>query len=378
MSVGLILTILRSHWFLILASLGVAIFTAMLLTSAQDKRYEAVATVIVDYQAENPFDKSAIAPRSSGSYMATQLDIIRSDKVAARVLEQVEIAQSPELAGDASLGATVSGAEQREDLLGQLKQNLDVSAGFDNSQMIKIGYSSRNPENAARIANAFAAAYINTALELSREPLQQNAAWFDEQIQVLRRRLRAAEARLTEFQQEQGIVALDEKLDTESERLRELSTSLVEAQSNLFDVQSRQLGTNHPEYRRAVAREGSLQQSVEEQKQRILSLMEQRDTLGALAREVENEKSNYEATLQNYYRISLESQFNQTNISILSAALPPDEPSSPNVALNLAGAGLLGLALPIALLFGLEMSRRKIRSDEDIEKLLGTRLLETV
>lgn len=378
MSVALILTILRSHWFLILASLGVAIFTAVLLTSAQDERYEAVASVIVDYQAENPFDNSSIAPRSSGSYMATQLDIIRSDKVAARVLEQVDIARSPELADDASPAATASGTERREELLAQLKQNLDVSAGYDNSQMITIGYNARDPETAAQIANAFAAAYIATSLELSREPLQQNAAWFDEQIQVLRRRLREAESRLTEFQQQQGIVALDEKLDTETERLREVSSSLVEAQSNLYDVQSRQLGTNHPEYRRAVAREASLQQSVEEQKQRILSLMEQRDTLGALAREVENEKSNYEATLQNYYRISLESQFNQTNISILSAALPPDEPSSPNLALNLAGAGLLGLALPIALLFGLEMSKRKIRSDEDIEKLLGTRLLETV
>ncbi|MEX0707135.1 MAG: GNVR domain-containing protein [Woeseia sp.] len=378
MSVALILTILRAHWFLILASLGVAIFTAVLLTSAQDERYEAVASVIVDYQAENPFNNSSISPRSSGSYMATQLDIIRSDKVAARVLERVDIARSPELTDGVSSAATSSGAGHREELLSQLKQNLDVSAGYDNSQMIKIGYNARDPETAAQIANAFAAAYIATSLELSREPLQQNAAWFDEQIQVLRRRLRAAEARLTEFQQEQGIVALDEKLDTETERLREVSSSLVEAQSNLFDVQSRQLGANHPEYRRAVAREGSLQQSVDEQKQRILSLMEQRDTLGALAREVQNEKSNYEATLQNYYRISLESQFNQTNISILSAALPPDEPSSPNLALNLAGAGLLGLALPIALLFGLEMSRRKIRSDEDIEKLLGTRLLETV
>ncbi len=378
MSVGLILTMLRSHWLLILASFVVALFTAMLLTSAQDERFEAVASVIVDFQAESPFDKSAIPSRSSGSYMATQLDIIRSDKVATRVLEQVDIANNPDLAGDTSPGATVSGAERREALREQLKQNLDVSAGYDNSQMIKIGYNARDPDTAAQIANAFAAAYIATALELNREPLQQNAAWFDEQIQVLRRRLRAAESRLTEFQQAEGIVALDEKLDTETERLRELSTGLVEAQSDLFDVQSRQLGTNHPEYRRVVARERSLQQSVEEQKQRILSLMEQRDTLGALAREVSNEKSNYEATLQNYYRISLESQFNQTNISILSAAQPPDEPSSPNVALNLAGAGLLGLTLPIALLIGLEISRRKIRSEDDIEKLLGTRLLETV
>lgn len=378
MNAGLILTLLRSHWFLILASLGVAIITAIFLTSAQDERYDAVASVIVDFQAENPFDKSTIPARSSGSYMATQLDIIRSDKVAARVLEHVDVAQNPDLAGDALHVGTVSRAERHETLLGQLKSNLDVSAGYDNSQMIKIGYSSRDPETAAQVANAFAAAYIETALELNREPLQQNAEWFDEQIQVLRQRLRDAEARLTAFQQEQGIVALDEKLDTETGRLRELSTGLVEAQSNLYDVQSRQLGSNHPEYRRAVARELSLQQSVEEQKQRILSLMEQRDTLGALAREVENEKSNYEATLQNYYRISLESQFNQTNISILSAAMPPDDPSSPNMALNLAGASFLGLALPISLLIGLEMSRRKIRSKQDIEKLLGTRMLESV
>ena len=41
----------------------------------------------------------------------------------------------------------------------------------------------------------------------------------------------------------------------------------------------------------------------------------------------------------------MESQFNQTNIAILSPALPPADPSSPNLPLNVISAVVLGLFL---------------------------------
>ena len=62
-------------------------------------------------------------------------------------------------------------------------------------------------------------------------------------------------------------------------------------------------------------------------------------------REVDSEQQNYDATLQSYYKTVMESQFNQTNISILSPAFPPSKPASPNVPLNMLSAVVLGLFL---------------------------------
>ena len=81
------------------------------------------------------------------------------------------------------------------------------------------------------------------------------------------------------------------------------------------------------------------------QKQRILELKNQRDELDSLAREVEIAQQTYEATLQNFYESSMESQFNQTSISVLNYAIPPQAPSSPNVTLNMLSALFLGFGL---------------------------------
>ena len=175
-----------------------------------------------------------------------------------------------------------------------------------------------------------------------------------------------------------GIIAIDERLDTETSRLEDLSKSLIDAQADLADVQNRQLGRNHPEYRRAVGRESSASESVAQQKRRLLQLKGQRDELGALVREVENEQRNYDATLQSYYQTRLESQFNQTRIAVLSPAVVPQRPVSPNVILNIASAIFLGLLLGIAMVIFGEILKPKIRTDEDVRDLMGVEVLGVV
>jgi chain length determinant protein EpsF len=75
---------------------------------------------------------------------------------------------------------------------------------------------------------------------LKVEPSQQAALWFNGQVKALREELNKAQARLSAYQQETGIVSVDERMDVESGRLAELSTQVVAAQSQSFDMASRQ------------------------------------------------------------------------------------------------------------------------------------------
>jgi uncharacterized protein involved in exopolysaccharide biosynthesis len=210
------------------------------------------------------------------------------------------------------------------------------------------------------------------------EPASRSAAWFDSQLTVLRARLEEAQAKLTGFQQAKGIVALDERLGIENSRLNEMSRNLVAAQRETSDARSRQLGENHPELKRAIQRERSSMAGLEKQKKQILELKKQRDEADSLAREVEVEEQNYEATLESYYQMRLKSQFNQTNIAILSQAIPPQNPSSPNVLLNMLSAVFLGLFLSVVLAVLVELSNRRIRSAGDVSEFLDTKVLATV
>jgi uncharacterized protein involved in exopolysaccharide biosynthesis len=146
----------------------------------------------------------------------------------------------------------------------------------------------------------------------------------------------------------------------------------------MYDVRSRQLGVNHPEYMRATQQLDSVRQSLDDQKQKVLDLKAQRDQLEVLAREVNVEKDAYERALQSYYNEQLRSTMGQTRVEVLDTAVPPPEPSSPNVPLNIVGSVLLGLTLAGLFAVGAELVFRRIRSPEDVAELLDTRVLSSV
>ncbi len=376
MNTKLFFSIIRARIGLIIFTLLLTVLTAAAFTLLQPKLYRSSTSLVLTFKEDNPFERVGIPAQLSSSYIATQLDIIRSQRVALQVVDMLDLENDP-VRRENFLMASGGEGSMRNWIAYDLMKNLRVEPQRD-SRVVNISYESTDPKQAALTADAFAKAYIDTTLELSMEPARRNAAWFDEQLKDLRERLDVAQAKLTEFQQEKGIIALDERLDTETSRLNDLSKSYVEAQEATFDVQSRQLGRNHPEYRRAVERESSLRSSLEQQKNRILELKKQRDELEALARDVEVEQQTYEATLQSFYRTRLESQFNQTNIAILSPAVPPKSPFSPNVVLNMLSAVFLGVLLSIVLALISELSNRRILMEDDIPDLLDTRVLTTV
>lgn len=376
MNLRLFLAIVRTRVLLVLFTLLVTIATGAVLTSLQPRRYEASTFLVVNFDSQNPVQSTGVPAQLSVSYLATQLDIIRSRKVALKVVELLQLESSP----GAREAYSASGSDNipfKDWLAAGLMSGLTVEPMPD-SRVVSVRYEAFDPNQAARVANAYAEAFIATTLELTTEPAKRNAAWFDEQIRTLRKRLEGAQARLTDFQRQKGIVALDERLGTETSRLNDLSKSLVEAQQALYDVRSRQLGENHPEYRRAAARERALMTSLESQKKNILQIRSQRDELEALARELEVEQQTYAATLQSYYKAVMESQVNQTNVSVLTPAIPPQNPASPNVALNMASATVLGLILGIALAVAVEVLNRRVRSAVDVTEVMETKVLGTV
>jgi uncharacterized protein involved in exopolysaccharide biosynthesis len=330
----------------------------------------------LSFDDDTPFQDKGIPAQLSSSYLATQLDIIRSRKVALRVVDLLQLENDPFVqesfleSGDADIGI-------RDWLASALMQNLTVEP-LRESRVINLSFETTDAKRAAEIANSYAQAYIDTTLALSMDPAIRNAEWFDAQLEQLRQRLEQAQAKLTDYQQAKGIVALDERMGIENSRLGEISKGLVAAQKETYDARSRQLGENHPELKRARERERSSSIALENQKRKILELKQQRDEAEALAREVEFEQQNYEATLESYYQTRLKSQFNQTNIAILSLAIPPQKPASPNLVLNILSAIFLGLFLGFVLAFVIEMSNRRVRSADDVDEFLQLKVLGTV
>lgn len=232
---------LRARFGIFALALGATVVAATVLSLLLPKTYQATASLVVDVKNEqslsNPLDAFIPARERMIGYLQTQVDIITSEKVARKVVNDLKLAQSP--AAMAEFEEKESGEGSIEDwLVADLLELLKVKTS--QSSVLQVSYTDRDPHVAALVANAFAKAYIDTMLELRVEPTRAAAVWFETQLKTLRANLEEAQARLTAYQRREGIVAADEQSDVEYTRLAELSSQFVKAQDQTIDLQSRE------------------------------------------------------------------------------------------------------------------------------------------
>jgi polysaccharide biosynthesis transport protein len=200
--------------------------------------YKATANLVLNYKGADPVTGMAVPAQLMPGYMPTQVEIISSQRVALKVVDTLEFDRSP-VVRQQFQEATNGEGNIRDWLANSLLRNLDVKPSRESS-VIAIGYEGNDPKFAAMLANAFAEAYIQTTLQLKVEPSRQAAIWFNGQVKLLREDLSKAQAKLSAYQQETGIISVDERMDVESWRLAEISTQVVAAQSQTYDSASRQ------------------------------------------------------------------------------------------------------------------------------------------
>lgn len=234
------LSALRARVSLFAFLLLVTVLVATLVSLLLPKIYTATVSLLLDAKEEQSLStalRPLVSSQERASYLQTQLDIITSEKVARRVVDDLKLAQGA-VSANALEDVAKHGGSIEDKLVEFLMQDLKVDTS--QSSVIRLSFSSREARYSAEVANAFAKAYIDTMLELRVEPAQKAAAWFDEQLKSLRANLEDAQAKLTDYHQRRGIVAADERLDVESTRLAGLSDQVVRAQEQTFEWKSRE------------------------------------------------------------------------------------------------------------------------------------------
>ncbi len=231
------LSILRARWWVVLLVLALTVGTTVVVSTLLPKQYTATASVVVDFKPD-PVSAAVFGGMPSPAVMATQVDILNSERVALRVVRNLRLNENPQVRAQ-WLDATGGEGTIEQWLVQLFQRSLSVTPSRESS-VIAVAYTAPDPRFAAGLANAFVEAYVQTALELRVNPARQFSGFFDEQLKEHRDRLEAAQTRLTVFQKENGIIASDERLDIETQRLNELSSQLVALQAVAAESRSRQ------------------------------------------------------------------------------------------------------------------------------------------
>ena len=433
------LLILRARWRLAAAVFAGIVLAALVVALLWPKHYTATASVVVDAEPD-PSAATAGAAYSAqflAAYIATQVDIISSDRVAQRVVRDLKLDQSSELrkkwmdqtGGQGDLIAWIAAQE--------IGKDLTVTPSRE-SNVIDISVTWPDAEFAAVLANAFAQAYIDTNIDLKVQSAKQYAGWFDEQSRALRADLEAKQKRLSDYESAAGIVVSDQKLDVENARLADLNSQLLAIEALRQDSQSRQqqvggntedlpevlqsplistlkaelsraeaqlqdiatrLGKNHPDYltteaqiqslqgriaqesARIVAslrtttevnmrREADIRAALATQKARMLELKAKHDQVAMLKNDVLTAQRNLDEVTQRLAQSRLESHAQQSNIVLLTRAIPPLWPSGPRRLLILIFGILVGGFAGIGTVLRVEWTDRRIRDDGEILQVL--------
>lgn len=232
------LAVLRARWLTALATFLFVLAAVVGVSLLLPPKYKATAAVLVDMRSNDPIAGLTSANGLPMSYISTQADIITSPRVAQRVVRELKLTDSPQLRqqwmdatdGDGSFEVWLSEA---------LQTDLDVKPSRESS-VINVSFTSPDPKFSAALANAFVQSYLDTTLDLRVDPAKQYSSFFDSRQKELRDALEKAQAKLSGYQQQHGIIATDERYDVETARLNELSSQLVAVQAITAESSSRE------------------------------------------------------------------------------------------------------------------------------------------
>ena len=413
-----------------------AVVIAVIVTKLSPRSYQATATLMVNYEVNDPLGGKDFPVGLMGSYMSTQIQLIKSPAILMPVVDRLDLANNEDyVAGfDGEHGTAEQWAKD------QLARKLIVDQGEWGSQLIYIGYVADSAPEAARVANTVAEVYAEQQSQRLNGPASERGRRYTEQLKTLRAQVDEAQNQLTEFRQRTGLLGNEDDIDLALERLSNLQQRLLEAQqqhraaeaaligapgtrnsvvdspsvrdlrseiaskrARLAELQTT-LGPRHPQIIELQSQlasaqgalnaetqvytgnaqtqvdsarklEAQLSAAVDAERAKVLKHRKLVDESAQYELALKSAQTLYERALDGYDQIALSSGGDYNNVSTVSEATPPVKPTKPKPLLNLAAALVLGGFFGLIGPMVYEFFFRRVRCRDDFDRDFGVPVL---
>jgi polysaccharide biosynthesis transport protein len=242
------------QWRLITLVTGLALLLGFAYLALAPRMYTAQTDLIIDTKRVS-FTQSELATENrivEDASVESEIETTKSERVASVVANRLKLNTDPEFIGTgeslkqrifALLRPKAPASEPSKDevmrgVIGVLRQNLSV-ARVGRSYIEQIGYTSLDPAKAAKIANAFADAYIEDQLDAKFEATHRASVWLEQRIGELRKQASDAYREVQDFKSQNGIIiGVDGKLASEVE-LDQLGIALAKARAETSQAKAK-------------------------------------------------------------------------------------------------------------------------------------------
>jgi exopolysaccharide transport family protein len=244
---------LGRQWRLIVLITGLTVLLGVGYLALTPKKYTAQADMIIDTKRVT-WTQSELASENrtvEDASVESEIETTKSERVATMVAHQLKLTEDPEFVGAGSglrqrimsLFSSRPETEPSNDevlrrVVATVKDNLRV-ARLGRSYIEQIAYTSLDRDKAARIANAFADAYIEDQLQAKFEATHRASVWLEQRIGELRKQASDAYKEVQDFKSKNSIIiGVDGKLASEVE-LDQLGVALAKARADTSQAKAR-------------------------------------------------------------------------------------------------------------------------------------------
>lgn len=246
---------LKRQWRLIGLVTALAVVVGLVFLALSPSRYTAQADMIIDTKKVT-FTQTELATENrivEDASVESEIETTRSEKVATNVARRLNLTEDPEFVGSGNslrsrmlsllgLKSTPTTEPTKEEMLRRvletLKDNLRVTR-MGRSYIEQIAYTSLDPQKSARIANAFADAYIEDQMEAKFEATHRASVWLEARIDELRKQASDAYKAVQDFKSQNGIIiGVEGKLASEVE-LDQLGVALAKARADTSQARAK-------------------------------------------------------------------------------------------------------------------------------------------
>lgn len=264
------------------------------------KTYSATATLLIAYEINDPLSDQSFPINLVEGYINTQIELMRSRSVMFPVIDTLGLLDS-----EAYAGFTGSVDERRERVYEDLLRKVKFSTGSWGSFFIYISYEAPTAAAAAELPNAVANEYLARKNSWVINPASDRADRYTEKLNQFKSNVDVAQARVTAFRQESGLMDMDNAAQREIERLSSLEGALQQAEDVWRTAKARQ--------EQGVEVDAEVMQSmaIRDLKQKMSTLrtemVELRNSLGArhpriveLQSQIDDTEAQYQRELAGY------------------------------------------------------------------------------
>ena len=235
-------------------------------------RYTADAFILIDNRRiraiESSYSDDASAGMADAASMLvdSQVEVIKSEKIARSVIARLSLLDDPQFKTiDSSNGGLIKSlrrfvlaafgvqATESSDQLSQhpinneearlhaaaeaIRRNMGASR-VARTMVLKISYTSPDREKAAEIANAYAETYLADQLDAKVEATKRASEWLEDRIGDLKKKALSSDLAIQKFREEHGLILSGGRL-VDEQQLSEINTQLVAARGDTGRAEAR-------------------------------------------------------------------------------------------------------------------------------------------